>query len=261
MEKMSYEDAQNLYAKENQEEMKKYGKDLVHFNYKLYCDINVPSVMDENSWTNVVPMSQIERSDRIEKGPYRCRVTFPNELNTNVQFNSIDEDSANLLTALVRAFRPRVLLETGTHKGRSTRAIAEGIVSNGFGHLWTLDRTDHNIKTSGALIGKQAEVVTPCFGSSPEALNEDPLKDLKDIEFAFLDSVHSKEGVLEELKWLESHCAEECLVVVDNARDSGWPGIMDLFKDYSVHQHINIPTMTGFELIQMRKKCDNPSSE
>lgn len=44
-----------------------------------------------------------------------------------------------LLHALVRAFKPRFLLETGTGRGLSTIALAAALRSNGSGHLWTVE--------------------------------------------------------------------------------------------------------------------------
>ena len=159
-----------------------------------------------------------------------------------------------MLTAVVRAIKPRICLETGTHRGRSTRAIVDGLCHNGDGHLWTLDRSDHKIFESGAIPPHAQSRITRVFGSSPEALDGPSLSVVKGVDFAFLDSVHSAEGVLAEIEWLKVHMADTCTVLVDNAYDDGWPGLKALFADYEDYNHALLPTLNGMELIQMVRR-------
>lgn len=249
--------AQNIYVDEMHAEHIAHGKPEVTQQMRLTVQYEYDSPLQEGRQVAMRLQALAQRSDRPGR-VHLHELAFPHVVSLPVQLNSIDEDSAALLTALVKSIQPRTCLETGTHKGRSTRAIAEGLVhvrgqGGPTGHLWTLDRSDWQIKTSGALRSAECDFVTCCFGSSPEALNAAPLADLTDIDFAFLDSVHSGEGVLAELRWLEKRIADECLVVVDNARDAGWPGIQKMLSTYTDHPHINISTLSGLELIWMRR--------
>ena len=45
----------------------------------------------------------------------------------------------DLIYALVCIEKPEVCVETGTYHGHGTRAIMEGLESNGKGHLWTVE--------------------------------------------------------------------------------------------------------------------------
>lgn len=249
---MTYKEAQDLYNKELKEEHKKYGtKNLEKSIISFYADFNFSGPVNEGTPVTSKLMYTLRKKEGGKH--YNYDLAFPKKMEANCQFNSIDEASCEVLTALVALIQPQVCLETGTHKGRSTRAIAEGLSRSGKGTLFTVDRTNHKIKESGALEPYHLPYVTPIIGSSPEVL-EEKLGAIQGIEFAFLDSVHSGEGVLRELEWLEDHRAEECIVVVDNARDDGWPGIQEMFRSYKAHNHINIPSITGFEIIQMKGK-------
>lgn len=55
----------------------------------------------------------------------------------------------DLLYALVRLLKPKVILETGTYKGGATKAMAKAAKENGMGFLWTCD-TDAKKLTEAA---------------------------------------------------------------------------------------------------------------
>ena len=73
------------------------------------------------------------------RGPYVVDVGWPQSFTVKPDMSSLDEGACDLLYGLVRAIRPSVSLETGTHKGRSTHAIASALALNEFGHVTTLD--------------------------------------------------------------------------------------------------------------------------
>ena len=60
------------------------------------------------------------------------------------EFSAFDTGGPELeflevLHCLVRAFKPKLVLETGTGKGLSTIALSGALQRNGSGHLWTLE--------------------------------------------------------------------------------------------------------------------------
>lgn len=246
---MTREDAQALYGKEMYSEKKKYKVEVPQGNScRFYSDMSFQEPIQDESLVKVTPIMQLMNDGK--KADYKF--TFPHVFSAKMQFNSIDEATCDFLTAFIRMVQPKVLVETGTHKGRSTRAICDGISRNGVGHLWTVDRTMTELLESGALPESYGEIVTQVIGSSPEILREKMMGIVHDIDFAFLDSVHTYDGVKQELEWILERRAKECYVLVDNARDSGWPGIKELFKEWNDYSHINIANMTGLEIIHMK---------
>ena len=85
--------------------------------------------------------------------------------------------------ALVRARKPRHVVETGTDKGLGSVVLAAALLRNGFGRLTTID----NNSASGYLIsGAYASVVDRIIGDSVTTLAS-----LNDVEFFLHDSDHS----------------------------------------------------------------------
>ena len=177
---------------------------------------------------------------------------FPEKFQGNITVWGIDEGFADMLTGMVKALKPSVVLEIGTNKGRSTRAIATGLEENDRGLMYTVDRTDHGIHTSGALTTAQGDRVLTVTGETPEVFEYHPLQELEGIDFAFLDGDHTAAGVEAELEYIDNHRAKECTVVIDNTRDEGWKDLGEYFKTYHKYPIVNLPTMTGTVIIQMK---------
>ena len=177
---------------------------------------------------------------------------FPEAISVRMDYWGIDEGAADLLHGLVRAIRPSVVLETGTHKGRSTSAMASALVKNGTGSLTTIDSIDYGLFENGALTEQEKSIVTQVIGKTPEAFNSPEVKDLSGIEFAFVDGDHTLAGMLRDMKFVESRMAERCTVVVDNALDAGYPDLARYFSDTKTG--VCIPTMSGMQVIELKKK-------
>jgi predicted O-methyltransferase YrrM len=186
------------------------------------------------------------------KGPYEIDFMFPLEMKGPMTVWGIDEGGAHMLTGIVRALKPLVCLETGTNKGRSARAIVEGLEYNEQGVLYTVDMFDHHIFDRGAIPENLQGYVKVVIGDLPNSFKLEPLCDLEGIDFAFLDAGHERDELVADLEFIETHRAKECLVLVDNARDTSWPEIAEYFNTYTDHPHLNLDTMCGMELIQMR---------
>jgi len=70
---------------------------------------------------------------------------------------AMDDGEAEVLYALVRAIKPNICLEIGTHRGFSTNYIIQALKDNGFGHLWTTDPFEY--------------VSAPCWATSSRRLS------------------------------------------------------------------------------------------
>lgn len=185
---------------------------------------------------------------------YPMDVMFPQEINGLGDGCAIDEGSADLIYGMVRGLRPKIVLETGTHKGRSTRAICEALLKNGQGHLWTVDMQDHGLLTSGAIRENEKPFVTQIIGHMPEAYDGEPLLSLQGIDFAFIDGDHSLEGVKSDMEYVRAHMADRCHVMVENADDLDWPDVKEYFSQYTDFPTVCVTTVTGMQIIHMRRQ-------
>lgn len=192
------------------------------------------------------------------KGPWVVDVGWPGNFKFAMDSSGVDEGCADMLHGLVRALRPRLVLETGTHKGRSTHAIASALVKNArevrygtVGKIFTVDMDDYGVLDS-ALSQDELIITTQIIGKCPEILETDPLHSLQNIDFAFLDGAHDAETLIKELEFVDERRSENCIVLVDNAIDSGWPEVREYFNEYMLYPHIPLLTLCGMEIINMR---------
>lgn len=114
--------------------------------------------------------------------------------------------------ALVRAVQPEHVVETGTHLGLGSCAIAAALLRNGHGRLTTIDvDTD-----SGHLIGRPwADVVDRRIGSSVQLL-----ADVTDVDIFLHDSLHTYDYETRELDAVEPNLSRGAIVLSDNAHQS-----------------------------------------
>ena len=104
---------------------------------------------------------------------WQVDVGFPHKVDTVADIANCDEGTASFLEGIVKMLKPQTILEVGTHKGRSTKALSEGVLANGTGHIWTIDRKDYDCLNM-ALDEQQRFVVTSIIGKTPEVYKENP---------------------------------------------------------------------------------------
>ena len=244
-----------LYTDENRhaKDLQKLQADMSSISngheVNLVCSaISSDQVIGENS--------EIEILTQMHHSGHTHNFMWPNKFEGHAAVWSIDEEFAAYLTGMVLSIRPKVVLETGTNKGRSTRAIVDGLTYNDAlnekGVIYTIDLLDYKIKSSGAIPKDQIWRVNCLIGNCPDVFDSELLRDLEDIDFAFLDGDHTQEVVEQELEYVDAHRADECIVVVHNARDEQWGEVEQFFKSYDKYPHISLPVLTGAEIIQMR---------
>lgn len=145
---------------------------------------------------------------------------------------SVSLDEANLLYALVRALKPRKVLELGTGLGLTARFIAEALVANGDdGYLLTVEPdTDLTVEAIRLLEGMPADVVKAPFGREGWA------------DLVYIDSgVSVRENDIAH--WLSG--AYPGLVLIHDA-DRDYPGIRAGVGTY-------LPTANGIWVGRSRK--------
>ena len=114
--------------------------------------------------------------------------------------------------ALVRAAQPDHVVETGTHLGLGSCAIAAALLRNGHGRLTTIDIDPE----AGYLIEEPwANVIDRRTGNSIELLAE-----LRDVDMFLHDSLHTYDYETRELAAVEPNLRADAIVLSDNAHES-----------------------------------------
>lgn len=103
-----------------------------------------------------------------------------------------DLEQIELLCALIRCARPRVVVESGTFLGHSALMMAAECRENGVGHVWTADPVDHGVVGLAEMAGL-GPFLTYFRGDFAEMCPER-------VDFAYIDgSGEGEEGA--QLRW------------------------------------------------------------
>ena len=151
-------------------------------------------------------------------------ILFP-DLQTARTNSSASPEEAELLYALVRNLKPKVCLETGTHKGYASIHIGKALEDNGEGHLWTCDPKDWGAK----------DLINGVAWSNRITYLQIKGKDFKSeqkIDFMFCDGFHEKEVVVEEMKSILPQLNKNAVVVFHDAgEDNEFCGVNGAVKE------------------------------
>lgn len=124
---------------------------------------------------------------------------------------AMDKGEAEVLYGLVRAIKPKVCLEIGTHKGFSTQYILEALIDNEKGHLHTTDVVDFEVKKR--VLFEHREKITFHFERG------DQIKISEPVDFVFIDALHTIDDVIPEIKNVWPQLASEAVVVFHDAQN------------------------------------------
>jgi predicted O-methyltransferase YrrM len=128
---------------------------------------------------------------------------------------AMDKGEAEFLYGLVRALKPDICVETGTHKCLSSLSIANALEDNQNGQLYTCDPVNHGQREILGSVSKGlSERVT--F----QQIRGDKIKTPGKIDFAFIDGLHGIKDVLEEIDNIFPQLNENAVVVFHDANDS-----------------------------------------
>lgn len=127
------------------------------------------------------------------------------------QDDSTHQGEKLFLYGLCRALVPKVVVETGTHRGKTSMYLAQAIRENGVGHLWTVDPFDWGQVGNFIKIGFEKEVTF-------EQIRGDKL-DVKDIDLLFIDGYHEKQNVIDEVNHFLPRLSEEAVVIFHDCWD------------------------------------------
>ena len=215
-----------------------------HGRMGVYLDTSFCKPLIQGGQVKVQPIGKQEEDGRV----FHVDLCWPERFEGMINFWSISEEQAAFLTGLMKAIRPKVVLETGTNLGRSTQAIIDGLEGTE-GHLHTVDIHDYWPAHKRQPIREdQKKYITRYIGKSPEILQD--LRLDTSIDFAFLDGAHDYETVLAELYFVSENASNECLVLVDNFKDEAWPGVEKAVKEFGL-PYAFLPSYTGMALISL----------
>ncbi len=119
-------------------------------------------------------------------------------LDGHLGYASVELEVGRLWYALVRLLRPRVVLETGTHRGYSTCNLAAALRDLGQdGHVWTIDPIEHNHLWLGTDLVPRITFLKKTSDLAFESLKG------KTFDLLVLDSDHHYSTIIEELRLFE----------------------------------------------------------
>ena len=129
--------------------------------------------------------------------------------------------------ALIRALKPKVVLETGVHQGVGALAICLALEKNAAeGHLASYVGTDINPKAGGLIAELGFSFATVLIGDSIDSINQ--LTDQIDIYIS--DSDHSEGYEFDELIAASNKLSKSAVVISDNAHAT------DVLENWSISE-------------------------
>ena len=187
-------------------------KEFANFTYDL-----TPSNKEYLAWfiANVCDTSEGEIRGYFEEleSSVRLQKYINDRLQQHRRGNEIDSEAFFGRRigwyAIVRATKPKIVVETGTEKGLGSLVLAEALIKNESGRLITIDMEP----SSGLLIG-------PEYGGVIERMIDNSLQAISKIDRIDLfihDSDHSAEHESREFKLLQSRLSSKGIVLSDNS--------------------------------------------
>lgn len=165
-----------------------------------------------------------------EAGPY------DDHLIADVAGHSAPIDLGRLLYCLVRAGKPRRLLELGTNIGVSAAYIATAIAMNKTGRLVSIDFSRPRLVLADELLRDLGlDSVDLIEGDFDEVLPAE-LGSLKRVDFAYIDGDHERDSTLAYFEMVASHRGRGAIVVCDDIRWS--KGMYEAWESLVHHRQV-----------------------
>lgn len=166
--------------------------------------------------------------------------------------NAVELEVGELLHSLVRAVKPGVVVETGSHLGFSSLMISAAIKDNGIGKLYTIDINDHGVSAQLERFGlsKQAMFIK---GNSVDVIRDLCSRGIL-IDFLFLDADHSTESVLAEFESAKPFLKKGSYIAFhDTTSDKREMAAVDMIVELNKqYQRMHFATARGFDVVLVR---------
>lgn len=127
--------------------------------------------------------------------------------------DSTSEEEKMILFEEIKKRKPKVIVETGTHRGLTTLYLAQAVLENGVGHIWTADPYEWGQRGNFSKFPEHEKVIT---------FEEKKGKELEveNIDFLFIDGFHEKVFVLEEIDHLFPKLTKDAVVFFHDTNGS-----------------------------------------
>ncbi len=127
--------------------------------------------------------------------------------------DSASEEEKMILHDEILKLKPKVIVETGTHRGLTTMYLALAVQKNGIGHIWTADPFEWGASGNFRKFPELEKLITY------EQIEGKDLK-VEKIDFMFIDGFHEKVVVLEEINALFPHLNDGAVVYFHDTNGS-----------------------------------------
>lgn len=156
---------------------------------------------------------------------------------------ALDPSAGRLLHELVRLTRPNVVLEIGTFKGYSALCLAQGLVDNKRGVLYTIDPVKQGIFCQVLKKTKLKHCVNYMIGYSSDIV---PKLNLSKVDIVFIDGNHKYENCLQDFNLVKNLVHKNGFIVFhDTIALEGPRRVIKEIKQEKNFQVITLPTITG----------------
>lgn len=190
-----------------------------------------------------VPAIELERRKlaacdrRLDDG--RFDHAGPHDYDRTIQ-QSVEASSSStelyFLHELIRATRPREVLELGTNLGISAAYLAHALRSNGDGHVTTLDASPYRIAVAQE-VHKSLALDNVCYrvGMFSDTLASE-LERLGSIDYAFIDGHHQYQPTIDYFNQILPYASDSSIFVFDDVRKSA--GMLRAWREVSEHPNV-----------------------
>lgn len=210
--------------------------------------VREPLPVAEQRWIDAIEAGRarlVARQDPLvdgtagQPGPYDAGLTV-----AGAAVNSKSPVSARLLYALIRAFRPRTVLELGTNSGISSAYQAAALQVNGDGgRLVTLEGSPYRVRVARELhAGLGLDDVAYVQGLFTDTL-PGALREMGTVDLAFIDGHHQYQPTLDYFDAVWAHAGPATLFVFDDIRWSR--GMRDAWARLRVDPRLGLSVDLG----------------
>lgn len=159
------------------------------------------------------------------------------------------EDGGHLLYGMTRCFKPKVVVEIGSARGKSSCSLALACKENGVGKVYAIDPHMKNPWTELGTTGdneqflrarlKEYDLEDWCEVIRDTSTNAAKTWD-KTIDLIFIDGSHSYEGVKSDFDLFQPWFSEKALVIFhDSTWDyASWEQVQ---KTYQMQEELGVP--------------------
>lgn len=193
---------------------------------------------DDESWGvahSKAPTVDFDKSSAAQRAEFAAEIYMP-----------VSVDGGRLLYSLIRAARPKTVVEFGTSFGISTLHLAAAVRDNGVGRVVTTEISASKAAAARATFAETGldDIITVLEGDALETL---PAEIADGVEFVLLDGW--KELYLPILQLLEPHLAPGTLVIGDDANFKNMQPYIDYVRDpANGYQSVLYPVEDGMEI-------------